>query len=149
DKLLDDRAAARIDASDVVQQTCLSVHRQIADFAGQDPAQFAAWLRQIHERNIHNAARDQLRAAKRAINREGPLAAAALQAARQTTPSQHGVRDEDSVRLARAIGQLPVDEREALRRRYLEGQSLVEVADAMKLTKDGLVWLMKRAMKNL
>src|SRR5580704_11057698 len=29
DKLLDDRAAARIDASDIVQQTCLSVHKHI------------------------------------------------------------------------------------------------------------------------
>ena len=55
ENLLDDRAAGRLDASDLVQQTCLSVHKQIADFDGQDAAQFAAWLRQIHERNVRNA----------------------------------------------------------------------------------------------
>jgi DNA-directed RNA polymerase specialized sigma24 family protein len=35
-----------------------------------------------------------------------------------------------------------------LRRRYLEGQPLTEVAEAMGLTKDALVWLIKRAMNN-
>jgi len=62
ERMLDDRAAARIDALDVVQQTCLSVHKQITEFQGHEPAQFAAWLRQIHERNIHNAARNLLHA---------------------------------------------------------------------------------------
>jgi RNA polymerase sigma-70 factor (ECF subfamily) len=149
EKLLDDRAAGRIDASDVVQQTCLSVHKQIADFDGKDPAQFAAWLRQIHERNVRNAVRDQLRAGKRDISREERLADRDVHAAGQTTASQHVVRNEESERLAKAIAQLPDDEQEALRRRYLEGQSLAEVGSAMGLTKDALVWLMKRAMKNV
>jgi RNA polymerase sigma-70 factor, ECF subfamily len=148
EKLLDDRAAARIHASDLVQQTCLSVHKQIREFDGKDPAQFVAWLRQIHERNIQNAMRDQLHAAKRAITREERLGNADVQAA-QTSPSQHAVRNEESARLARAIAQLPDDEREAIRRRYLDGEPLGQVADAMGLTKDALVWLIKRGMKNV
>jgi RNA polymerase sigma-70 factor, ECF subfamily len=107
DRLLDDRAAGRIDASDLVQQTCLSVHRQITEFDGHDPAQFAAWLRQIHERNIRNAARDQLHADKRAIDREKRVSDAEAYAARQTSPSQHVVRSEESARLARAIAHFP------------------------------------------
>ena len=149
DKLLDDRAAGRFDASDIVQQTCLSVHRQIAKFDGHDDAQFAAWLRQIHERNILNAARNQLHAGKRAIDREKRVSDAEAYAARQTTASQHLVRSEESARLARAIAQLPHDEQEALRRRYLEGESMLEIASALGLTKDALVWLMKRAMTSL
>jgi RNA polymerase sigma-70 factor, ECF subfamily len=149
ENLLDDRAAGRIDASDLVQQTCLSVHKQIAEFDGKDAPQFAAWLRQIHERNVRNAVRDQLRAAKRDVTREERLADRDFHAAGQATPSQHAVRNEESDRLARAIAQLADDEQEALRRRYLEGQSLAEVADAMGLTKDALVWLMKRGMKNV
>jgi RNA polymerase sigma-70 factor (ECF subfamily) len=149
DKLLDDRAAGRIDASDLVQQTCLSVHKQIAQFDGHDAPQFAAWLRQIHERNIRNAARNQLHAGKRAIDREKRVTDAEAFAARQTSPSQHAVRSEESVRLARAIAQLPQDEQEALRRRYLDGESMVEIAAAMGLTKDALVWLMKCAMASL
>jgi RNA polymerase sigma-70 factor (ECF subfamily) len=149
DRLLDDRMGRRIDASDLVQQTCLSVHKQIADFVGQDAAQFAAWLRQIHERNIRNAVRDQLHTEKRAIGREERLADADVHAVRQTTPSQHVVRREESVRLAKAIAQLVEDEREALRRRYLEGQSVAEIAEAMGLSKDALARLFKRAMKNV
>jgi RNA polymerase sigma-70 factor (ECF subfamily) len=149
DKMLDDRAAARIDASDIVQQTCLSVHRQIAEFEGNDDAQFAAWLRQIHERNIRNAARNLLHAGKRAIDREKRVSDAEAYAARQTTASQHAVRSEESARLAQAIAQLPQDEQEALRRRYLDGESMVEIATGMGLTKDALVWLMKRAMASL
>jgi RNA polymerase sigma-70 factor, ECF subfamily len=147
--LLDDRAAARLDASDLVQQTCLSVHKQIADFQGQDPAQFVAWLRQIHERNIRNAVRDQLHAGKRAVEREERLADRDVHAVGQSSPSQRVVRNEESERLARAIAQLPADEAEALRRRFLEGQSLAEVAREMRMTKDALVWLMRRAMKNV
>ena len=115
----------------------------------KDPAQFAAWLRQIHERNVRNAVRDQLHAGKRNIEREERLADRDVHAAGHATPSQHAVRNEESARLAKAIAQLPDDEREALRRRYLEGESLAEVGSAMGLTKDALVWLMKRAMKNV
>jgi RNA polymerase sigma-70 factor, ECF subfamily len=149
DDLLDDRAAGRLDASDLVQQTCLSVHQHIAHFDGQEPAQFAAWLRQIHERNIHNAARNQLHAGKRAIDREQRVTDAGFYAARQTTASQHAVRSEESIRLARAIAQLPPDQQEVLRRRYLDGEAMVDVANAMGLTKDALVWLMKRAMTSV
>jgi len=149
ERLLDDRAAARLDASDVIQQTCLSVHKQIGEFQGQDPAQFGAWLRQIHERNIRNAVRDQLHAAKRAIDRQERLPDGDVHPIQQTSPSQKVVRNEDSVRLAQAIAKLPDDEQEVLRRRYLEGESIVEIATAMGLTRDGLVWLMKRAMKKV
>jgi RNA polymerase sigma-70 factor (ECF subfamily) len=149
DRLLDDRVGKRIDASDLVQQTCLSVHKQIGEFVGQDAAQFAAWLRQIHERNIHNAVRDQLHTEKRAIGREERLADGDAHAIRQTTPSQHVVRREESVRLTAAIAQLVEDEREALHRRYLEGQSVAEIAAAMDLSKDALARLFKRAMKNV
>jgi len=149
DRMLDDRAAARLDASDIVQQTCRSVHKQITEFEGQDPAQFAAWLRQIHERNIRNAARNQLHAGKRAIDREKRVSDGDVHAARQATASQQVVRSEESARLTRAIALLPPDEQEALRRRYLDGESMVEIAAAMGVTKDALIWLMKRAMTSL
>jgi RNA polymerase sigma-70 factor, ECF subfamily len=149
ENLLDDRAAPRLDASDLVQQTCLSVHKQIAEFEGADVAQFVGWLRQIHERNIRNAVRDQLHAGKRAINREERLPDPDMHHVRQTTASQRALRGEEAARLAQAISQLPEDEREALRRRYLEGQSLTEVAAAMGLSKGSLIWLIKRAMKNM
>jgi len=149
DRLLDDRMGRRIDASDLVQQTCLSVHKQIGEFVGKDAAQFLAWMRQIHERNIRNAVRDQLHAEKRAIGREEAVADVDAHAIQQTSPSQHVARREESAQLATAISHLVEDEREALRRRYLEGESVAEIAKAMGLSKDALGRLFKRAMKNV
>jgi RNA polymerase sigma-70 factor (ECF subfamily) len=149
DRLMDDRAAGRLDASDIVQQTCLSVHKHIAEFQGDCDAQFAAWLRQIHERNIRNAARNQLHAGKRAIDRENRLNEADALLARQTSPSQFAARSEESSRLAQALARLAPDEQEVLRRRYLDGQSITEIASAMQLTRSALVWLMNRAMTAL
>jgi RNA polymerase sigma-70 factor, ECF subfamily len=149
EKLLDHRASARIDPSDVVQQTCLSVHKRISEFEGQDPAQFGAWVRQIHERNVRDVVRDGLRAQKRAIAREERLPDGDVHAARQSTASQQIVRGEETARLTRAISKLPPDEQEVLRRRYLQGQPLIDVARDMGMTKDALLWLMKRAMNNV
>ena len=147
--LLDRRMASRIDASDLVQQTCLSVHKQITGFQGDAPAQFIAWLRQVHERNVQNAIRDQLHAEKRDPARERPLDEIAPPAASGPTPSQHAMRSEERAQLARAIAQLPADERSVLRLRYLEGRTLNEIAIEMEMTRDAVLWLMKRAMRTI
>ena len=149
ERLLNPRIAARIDASDVVQQTCLSIHKRIAEFEGDDAAQFVAWLRQVHERNIQNVVRDQLHTQKRAAGRDEPLADRDVQGLRQSSPSRRAMRGEDAVRLSRALAHLLADEQQALRLRYLEGRTLTEVCETMDLTKDALVWLMKRAMKHM
>jgi len=146
---LDSLVAARLDASDLVQQTCLSVHRQIGEFSGDHPAQFVAWLRQVHERNLRNVIRDQLHTQKRSPSREQSLDDLQLPGPEQPTPSVQAMHAEERSRLAAAIAQLPPDEQEALRLRYLEGCSLVETAERMQLTRDALLWLMKRALRRM
>ena len=121
----------------------------IGEFEGHDVAQFVAWLRRIHERNIINAARDHLQTQKRGALRETPLADAGATPAKQTSASRHAIRSEETERLRQALKNLPDDEREALRLRYLEGFHLTEIGHRMGLTKDALVWLLKRAMKNV
>jgi RNA polymerase sigma-70 factor (ECF subfamily) len=149
DQALPDRLKARVDASDIVQQTSLSVFRQIAEFQGDDPAQFAAWLRQIHERNIQNAVRDQLQTQKRGDGLEDRFAGQDVEATSQLTPSRQAMQREESRRLAQVLEQLPEDEREVLRLRYLEGRTLVQVCDELGRTKDAVVWLMQKGMKRL
>jgi RNA polymerase sigma-70 factor (ECF subfamily) len=146
---LDPRVQARLDASDVVQQTCLSAFRQIAEFDGRNPAQFAAWLLQVHDRNIQNAVRDQLQTQKRAASHEEHLAGRDVDAPHQITPSRHAMQREDSSRLEDALAQLPADQRAVLRLRYLEDCSLAEVAEQLGLTKDAVVWLMQKGMKRV
>ena len=145
---IDSRLHARLDASDLVQQTCLSVHKRIEEFQGDDVPQFLAWLRQVHDHNIQNALRDQLRAGKRNAGREERLGERELQRD-QATPSQIAVQNEETARLSQAIGQLPADEQQVLRLRYLDGRTLEEVSREMGLTRDAVVWLMKRGMKQV
>lgn len=139
---------ARLDASDLVQQTCLSVYRQMTEFDGSEPAQFVAWLKRIHDRNIRNAVRNQHRA-KRDAGREQTRGNTEPGQAGQASPSQQAIRGEEAVRLAQALDRLPEEEREVLRLRYFEGLTLVEIAQRLDLTKDALVWLMQRAMRRL
>jgi RNA polymerase sigma-70 factor (ECF subfamily) len=145
---LDCRLNARLDASDLVQQTCLSVHKRIEEFNGQDLPQFLAWLRQVHEHNIQNAIRDQLHAARRQVDREEPLGERDPEYF-QSTPSQLAARDEEALRLQAAIEQLPADERQALRLRYFDGRTLDDVSRDMGITKDAAVWLIKCGMKGV
>ena len=51
---------SKVDASDIVQQTCLSAFGNIQKLLSDNPDEFAAWLRKIHERNVQNALRDQV-----------------------------------------------------------------------------------------
>src|SRR5260221_5453684 len=44
ERQLDRRLEARIDASDLIQQTCLSVFASFTQFAGQSEGEFAAWI---------------------------------------------------------------------------------------------------------
>src|SRR5262245_37250530 len=62
--------AARVDASDVVQQTFLEAHHSFPQFAGQDPRDLVAWLRSILDNKIATAIRDHTLLQKRNVHRE-------------------------------------------------------------------------------
>jgi RNA polymerase sigma-70 factor (ECF subfamily) len=93
-----------------------------------------------------------LKTAKRAAGREVALDAEQLAAQlRASSPSQRVLVGESAARLAAALAELPDDQREAVRLRYLEGRSLAEIAErtsrsvvaAAGLVKRGLIQLRK------
>lgn len=143
---LNPKLQRRLDDSDVIQQTCLSVHKQIGGFQGNDPAEFVAWLRLIHERNIQNVARDQMQVQKRAASREESLEPADV-AGPQTTPSQIVMREEEATQLKQAMQSLPADERDVVELRYFKDWSVSQIAEHLALTPDAVAWRLKRGMK--
>jgi RNA polymerase sigma-70 factor (ECF subfamily) len=54
---LDPRWHAKLDPSDLVQQTLLKAHEKREQFRGQTDAEFTAWLRQILANNLAEAVR--------------------------------------------------------------------------------------------
>jgi RNA polymerase sigma-70 factor (ECF subfamily) len=140
---LDHNLAARLDASDLVQQTCLSVLGRLPQFDGRDEAQFIGWLRTVHENNIRDAVREHLRTAKRAAGREVSVEADDLAGQlRASSPSQRVLVGESAAELAAAL-------REAVRLRYLEGRSLTEIAERMERSVVAAAGLVKRGLIQL
>ena len=148
---------AKLDASDVVQQTLLEAHRKRSQFRGQSEAEMAAWLRQMLACNLADAVRAWGRA-KRDVAREQSLQAdldgssarlASWLAAEQSTPSQQAQGREDLVRLAESLATLPEAQREALVLRHCEGLSLAEISRRLGRSPAAVAGLLKRGLREL
>lgn len=150
------RIGARLDASDVIQQTCLSAYGSIQQFEGRSEGEFVAWLKRIHEYNLRHVIRDNVYREKRSLSREVALGSDSQVANRaagkdllQSTPSQRILADERAVRLASALTGLPAEQQEAVRLRYLEGLTVGEISERMDRTKSAIGGLLKRGMHKL
>ena len=74
---LDPKIRRRVDVSDVVQNVLIDANRRLQDYL-QDPSMpFHLWLRHIAKDRIIDAHRRHQAAARRSVDREQPLAAAA------------------------------------------------------------------------
>jgi len=150
---IDGRFDARVDGSDLVQQTCLSALRRFEDFVGDQEAQFLAWLRVIHEDNIRDTIRRHVYTAKRAVGSEQPLGSSRKSGdpidKTGASPSRRVLRGEEAVRLAEALSRLPRDQGEAVRLRHLEGWPLAQMAVQFDRSETAVAALVKRGLANL
>lgn len=147
---LNGRASGRIDASDLVQQTLLSAFNRFTQFGGSSSGEFAAWLRQIHDRNIHDALRRHVDASKRSTASEQPIAdTGALADSSAGTPSEHAIREERAARLRQHLDSLPKDQAEAVRLRHFENWTLAQLSEHFERSTDSVASLLKRGVENL
>ncbi len=149
---------AKIDASDIVQQTLLEAHRDFERFEGQSEGEWLAWLRRILSHNAADYVRRYRGTAKRAAHREVPIRGAGdgssvmgvgEPAAPGGTPSEEAVFRDDQLRMAEALTGLSPDHREVILLRNLQRLPFDEVARRMDRTRPAVQMLWTRAIKKL
>jgi RNA polymerase sigma-70 factor (ECF subfamily) len=148
---------AKLDDSDLVQDTCLSAHRDFAQFRGASEQEFTAWLREIMAHAAANWLRDHRRQRRDVrlerrmydvLNQSSQMLERAITST-DPSPSQRAERRERAVLLANALNDMPADYREVLVLRELEGKSLREAAEAMGRTPNAVQKLWARALVQL
>jgi RNA polymerase sigma-70 factor (ECF subfamily) len=150
------RLAARLDASDLVQQALLRAHQGLDQFQG-GPEQIKAWLRQILARTVANAIRHQCQACRdvrleRALQADVDASSRRLDdwlAAEQTSPSEVCQREEQLRALAAALESLPEEQRTVLVLKHCQGQTVDQVAQQLGRTPASVAGLLRRAMQAL
>jgi RNA polymerase sigma-70 factor (ECF subfamily) len=154
---LDPRLQGKVDLSGVVQQTLLEAHQAWQQLRGMSDARRAAWLRQALAHNLADEAR-KLSTAARDISRERSLEAAleessarleAWLASEESSPSVRAERNEQLLRLAHALTQLPQDQRTAVELHHLKGLALAEMAEQMGRSKGAAAKLLYRGLDRL
>jgi RNA polymerase sigma-70 factor (ECF subfamily) len=154
---LDPRLRGKLDPSDVVQQTLLQAHRALDQLRGRSEAEVAAWLRRILARTLAQAVRDFARdrrdvARERSLEQalgESSLRLGRWLAADQSSPSARVQRNEEALRLAEALEQLPEAQREALVLQHWQGRSLAEIGEQLGRSPAAVAGLIKRGLKQL
>jgi RNA polymerase sigma-70 factor (ECF subfamily) len=149
---------AKVDASDLVQQTLLEVHRGLDRFRGQTEAEWLAWLRMILKNNAADFVRRYRGTAKRQARREISMRVAAPDASDEflrdpadpgESPSQVVMRREQEIELADAISQLAEDYQEVIMLRNLQRLPFDEVARRMGRSRPATQMLWMRALRKL
>jgi RNA polymerase sigma-70 factor (ECF subfamily) len=147
----------RVDPSDVVQESCLEFHRDFHSFRGTEEAELQAWLKRLVQRNVSNTIRHHVHVAKRSIRNEQSLAGTSDTGrtlehqlpADQSSPSKRARRAVSLQLLEDALDELPSDQGEAIRLRYIRGWSLAQLALHFDRSEMAVAGLLKRGLQAL
>ena len=156
---LDPALAARVDASDIVQDVLLEAHRRLQDYLRKPAMPFHLWLRHIARDHIIDAHRHERLAQRRSVDREQPLHAARPNESsfewaaqlfdQEPTPASAAMKQEMERRVQEAIGKLGEDDREIILMRYVEQLPNQDVAQALGLTEAAASMRCLRAVRRL
>jgi RNA polymerase sigma-70 factor, ECF subfamily len=147
----------KLDPSDVVQETLLRAHEKYDQFRGRTEEELAAWLRQILANELAQAVR-RFTTQARDVGRERSLEAAVEESAArleqwlsasQDTPGQQLERQEELLRLAAALGQLPEDQRKAVELHHLKDCPVAEIAMQLGRSPAAVGALLYRGLQKL
>jgi len=154
---LDDQLAGKVDVSGVVQTTMMDAYQQMDAWSSLDSEGQFAWLRRVFANNLLDEIR-RFRAQCRDVSREQSLEKSLDQSASRlnewlvenaSSPSQKASRNEQQIRLVKALHCLNAPQREAIELHHLKGMRLEDVGKRMNRTKGGVAALIFRGTARL
>lgn len=154
---LDRRMAARVDASDVVQDALADAAGKLSDYLRKRPIPFYPWLRQLAWQRLVELHRKHILAQSRSVTREegqGPALAdeSAVELADRLLASGTGpmgklLREELRSRVRMVLEDLPERDREILVLRHLEQLSVREMAAVLSISEGAVKTRHLRALQ--
>lgn len=147
-----------VSVEDVLQETFAQAFRDFGRFEPRGEGSVESWLLAIADHRLHDLIRRHRRKKRGGSRRQARPAdarrssfmeLAALLAAAADSPSDRVARDEAVQAVQVAVAALPDDQREAVRRRYLEREDLAAAAQAMGRTPEAVRSLVYRARQSL
>jgi RNA polymerase sigma-70 factor (ECF subfamily) len=150
--------AAKLEAQDLMQEVLVAAYQQIKSFAPSDEGSFRAWLKQIAENRVIDAARKFQRIKRGGQAKELDIHRFATESldnvwdwvfAESNPPDRPVRRQEAREAVQVCLARLPDDQRQAIIAFYFEQQDTREVARRMDRSPGALRELLRRARANL
>jgi RNA polymerase sigma-70 factor (ECF subfamily) len=155
---IDPRMAARVDPSDVVQESLAEAAQRLSDYIDERPLPFYPWIRQIALERLIDLQRLHVRSQKRSVRREearlpllpdDSVEGLAQLASMGSSPSRALDRRDLQERMRAALERLGERDREVLLLRHFEQLSVKEIAAILGISEGAVKVRHARALERL
>jgi RNA polymerase sigma-70 factor, ECF subfamily len=155
---LDRRLAARVDASDIVQETLADAARRLDVYLVTRPLPFFGWLRKLAGEQVIQAHRTHVLAQRRTVVRESRIPELSDESAiafgrsfvaQDTSPSNRLLHQERDEQVMETLAALPDRDREVLVMRHFEHLTTADIAEALGITEGAVEGRLLRAVQRL
>jgi RNA polymerase sigma-70 factor, ECF subfamily len=137
---IEDRLRARLDPSDIVQETQIVVFRRLDDYLTRRPMPFHLWVRKTAYEQWLMLRRQHVQSRRRGVNREirfpehSSLGLARRLSRQSSAPSQRLARAERAELVQQVLAKLSAEDRELLMMRNYEDLAYAEIAALLGIT---------------